>query len=211
MPTFRLHRLLLPVVSSLLLAACSPAPEPPAPAPPRELTEAQREQLAAEEARVGRVREAAMARFVPSADGTVAEPGAGLVWMRCSAGQEWDGERCQGKPGQYNWDQALEVAEKRGEGWRLPTQAELYALTFCSSGIRSQLNSEGMGGGCAGQYERPTILQTVFPDTPVGNFWTSTPHERFSFSAWGVSFHSGHTGTGGRRDYVHVRLVRELR
>lgn len=180
----------------------------------RGLTEAGRARDEAEAERLTRLAEAALARFEPQDDGTVVEVAAGLMWMRCSLGQSWVGATCSGQARQLNWDQALKAAEATQfaghADWRLPTQAELYALTHCTSGMRSEPNREGLGGGCVGDYRSPTILESVFPDTPIGNFWTSTPHARFNFSAWGVSFNTGHTGTGGRSDYVHVRLVRDL-
>ncbi|HRP96403.1 MAG TPA: DUF1566 domain-containing protein [Rhodocyclaceae bacterium] len=189
------------------------------PAPPVELvldlrlTAAGEQQQADEARRLEAHRRAALERFVPNDDGTVTDTRLGLVWMRCSLGQTWTGDGCAGEARQLNWDQALKAAEDFSHagvaGWRLPTQPELHSITHCSTGRRFEPGADGMGGGCAGEYQRPTILDTIFPDTPAANFWTSTPHERFSFSAWGVSFHSGHTGTGGRSDYVHVRLVRD--
>lgn len=177
-------------------------------------TEAGRQRAELEEERVGLYREAQIQRFMPRDDGTVLEVATGLLWTRCAVGQVWTGSTCTGSARQINWDQAFKVANEfsfaGSSDWRLPTQPELFALTFCSTGMRSETNAEGLGGGCAGDYTHPTILESVFPNTPAANFWTSTPHARFNFSAWGVSFQSGHTGTGGRSDYVHVRLVREV-
>ncbi|HRQ57684.1 MAG TPA: DUF1566 domain-containing protein [Azoarcus taiwanensis] len=170
----------------------------------------QAEEVAQVEARRTRVA----ARFEPRDDGTVIDEAAGLMWMRCAIGQEWTGSRCTGQARQHNWDKAFEVAEETVyagyDDWRLPTQPELYALTFCSTGRRSEPSREGLGGGCVGDYEQPTIIEEAFPDTPSFNFWTSTPHARLNYSAWGVSFLTGHTGTGGRSDFVNVRLVRDL-
>ncbi len=175
-------------------------------------TEAGRDLARIEEERVGLYREAQLERFVPQDDGTVLEVETGLLWTRCALGQTWTGATCAGNGRQLNWDQALKAADEfsfaGSSEWRLPTQPELFALTYCSTGMRSETNREGLGGGCAGDFERPTILASVFPNTPPANFWTSRPHDRFNFSAWGVSFQTGHTGTGGRSDYVYVRLVR---
>lgn len=177
------------------------------------LTEAGERRQAEEARRLDAHRQAALERFIVHDDGTVTDTRLGLIWMRCSVGQTWTGSGCAGQARQLNWDQAMKVPAGFSfagrSDWRLPTQPELYSITHCSTGRRSEPNPEGLGGGCVGDYQRPTILESVFPDTPAASFWTSTPHARFAFSAWGVSFHTGHTGTGGRTDYVHVRLVRD--
>lgn len=181
----------------------------------RRLTEAGREREAEEASRLATREQTRLARYVANDDGTVLEAETGLMWMRCSLGQTWTGAACAGEAKRLNWDQALKAHEgftfAGHDDWRLPTQPELYALTFCSSGMRTEPDREGLGGGCAGDYRRPTILESLFPNTPEGNFWTSRQHDRFKFSAWGVAFHSGHTGTGGRSDYIHVRLVRDAK
>ena len=180
----------------------------------RRLTEAGEARQAEEAARVEERRARMAARFVGNQNGTVLEEAAGLMWMRCAIGQEWTGDGCDGAGRQVNWDRAARLAEETvfagHDDWRLPTQPELYALTFCSTGRRAEPTREGLGGGCVGDYEQPTIIASVFPDTPQHSFWTSTPHERLNYSAWGVSFLTGHTGTGARSDFIYLRLVRDL-
>lgn len=178
----------------------------------RQLTPEGEASARSEQERLNTLHERALAQFVAQDDGTVHQPEAGLVWMRCSLGQTWTGSECTGEAQRLSHAQAEKAAaavEFAGQhDWRLPTQPELLALVYCSSGMRHQPKSDGMGGGCAGDYRSPTVLDSVFPNTPAGNFWSSTPNERFAFSAWGVSFNTGHTGTGGRTEYVHARLVR---
>lgn len=180
----------------------------------RRLTEAGLAREAEEKARVEERRARMTARFTPLDDGTVLEEEAGLMWMRCAIGQEWTGTDCVGEGRQFNWDRAFEIADEAVfagyDDWRLPTQPELYPMTFCSTGRRAEPTREGLGGGCVGDYEKPTIITSVFPNTPQHSFWTSTPHARLNYSAWGVSFLTGHTGTGGRSDFIYVRLVRDL-
>ncbi len=180
----------------------------------RRLTEAGELAQAAEVAAVEERRERMSQRFEVLNNGTVIDAEAGLMWMRCAIGQDWSGHTCVGEGRQLNWDRAFLVADETAfagyDDWRLPTQPELYALTFCSTGRRSEPSREGLGGGCVGEFEKPTIITTVFPNSPTHSFWTSTRHERLNYSAWGVSFLSGHTGTGGRSDFIYLRLVRDL-
>ncbi|WP_168735263.1 Lcl C-terminal domain-containing protein [Pseudothauera rhizosphaerae] len=201
--------------AACLLAACGPAPEPAGETTIGPLPAAAPARTQAEEQRLARLEAAALARFEARDDGTVRETAAGLLWMRCSLGQQWDGGTCTGEAQRYSWNQAQEAAAGARFGghadWRLPARTELYGLVHCSSGMRKQLDRDGAGGGCAGRYHSPAILPAVFPQTPVGNFWSDTPHPQFSYSAWGVSFNTGVTGTGARNDYVYVRLVRDAR
>lgn len=178
------------------------------------LTPAGVEREALERERLAQREQVLIARY--HLDGaTVTDPDGALMWMRCSLGQDWDGAGCVGSPRQFTWGQAQAAAEVFTLGgwsdWRLPTLDELYGLVYCSSGRRLALDSEGAGGGCVGDYISPTILLAVFPNTPTAKYWSSEPHAMYSYRAWGVAFTSGIRGAGGRGDYDHVRLVRDLR
>lgn len=71
------------------------------------------------------------------------DPKTGLIWMRCSIGQEWNGNTCTGKAIKLTWDDAREYTHKFINGkqrfgghsnWRLPTIAELATIRYCSKG-----------------------------------------------------------------------------
>lgn len=178
------------------------------------LTAAGEERRELEEQRRAAREQSLVARY--RIDGaTATDMDTGLMWMRCSLGQDWNGTACVGEPKRFTWGQALEAAEAFSHAgwsdWRLPDLDELHALTYCSSGKRFALDSEGAGGGCAGEYVRPTILSSVFPDAPLARYWSSNPHALYSYRAWGVAFTTGIRGAGGRGDYDHVRLVRDAR
>ncbi len=177
------------------------------------LTEAGEVRLAEHREWLEAREKALIARFVDNDDGTVTDSETGLVWMRCAAGQSWDGRTCQGEARRFTWGQATKFAAEfshaGNDGWRLPTREELHGLTYCSSGQRHTFNADGEGGGCAGDFARPTILEAVFPNSPAVNFWSSTPHERYSYRAWGVAFAIGYMGAGAVGDYDRVRLVRD--
>lgn len=181
----------------------------------RRLTPAGEKARETEQARLQLREEALVAGFDMDDRGTATDTRTGLMWMRCSLGQNWSGAQCSGEATQLSWTQAMKAAEATSfadmHDWRLPTREELHAITYCSSGRRFALDHEGSGGACEGNYRRPTILEAVFPNTPVSKFWSGSPHPVYSHSAWGVSFANGVIGAGSKVDYVAVRLVREAR
>lgn len=66
----------------------------------------------------------------------------GLYWDRCSVGQTWDGETCQGEPLELNWydaqDYVAKFTNEKTKGgftdWRVPTIEELSSIRYCSDG-----------------------------------------------------------------------------
>ncbi|AGY57628.1 DUF1566 domain-containing protein [Gloeobacter kilaueensis] len=63
-------------------------------------------------------------RFLPQG-AQVYDRKTGLTWQRCTLGQQWRGERCDGTATPYTWDVARTLYR---DGWRLPTMAELETL-----------------------------------------------------------------------------------
>ena len=127
-------------------------------------------------------------------DGTVTHNSTGLMWMRCSLGQTWDGSTCTGAASTFTWQNALGAAQSHNfaghSDWRLPNKNELASL------VEQRCVS-------------PAINSKIFPSTPTGgSFWSSSPHAGLSDDAWGVYFGSGlvlnfYKGYDGQ-----VRLVR---
>lgn len=136
-----------------------------------------------------------------SVDGqTVTDTRTGLMWKRCSQGQNWDGNTCSGSGGTFIWDNALASAEASTfagyEDWRLPNIKELESLTE----------------PCR---DTPSINDTVFPGTMNGRYWSASP--RFypdngngypKKDAWYVNFIGGYVQALDRTAGYHVRLVR---
>lgn len=137
------------------------------------------------------------ADFDIHADGTVTHKPTGLMWMRCSLGQTWDGSTCTGSASGHTWQGALQAAEalNTGDGfaghgdWRLPDFKELKSI---------------MEERC---YD-PAIHGSVFPGTPSSGFWSSSPYVDISGRAWRLDFGYGFTGSRGKDDNYQVRLVR---
>jgi hypothetical protein len=145
-------------------------------------------------------------------DGTVTDV-QGLQWMRFSLGQAWQNETCIEEAEQYTWQGALDAAEvlnRQGgyagyRDWRVPTKKELQTLIYSSSGLPKTWNDTGEP--CQGDYERPTIHQPTFPNTPCGRFWSSTYADHPDL-AWYVYFYDGRVYANGKANNYHVRLVR---
>ena len=155
-------------------------------------------------------------RYRDNGDGTVTDTQTGLQWMRCALGQTWQGGTCAGEAKRYQWKSALGVAKDiNAQGgytgyrdWRVPSKEELLSLVYCSSGKLKSWNDTG-SSGCDGDYSRPTIDTTAFPNTPTYAFWSSSVYADFPGGAWGVNFYNGVVYIGHDKAFnLHVRLAR---
>lgn len=93
----------------------------------------------------------------------VTDQTSGLVWQRCAVGMEWAASesRCIGEPEGLDLNAAYDAAANAGDGWRVPTGAELETLLFdtCEG---AKIDSTAF----------PNISSSDFGDG--ANFWTST-------------------------------------
>lgn len=101
---------------------------------------------------------------------------------------EWSETLCKGK--RVDYASAEAAVKELGEGWRLPTRAELLTLVDLSR-------------------HEPAIDTDKYPDTKSDPYWTSSECAWNKESArWVVHFLSGYVGDG----YVHygacIRAVR---
>lgn len=139
----------------------------------------------------------------------VKDPITGLMWMRCSFGQNWNGSTCAGSPAAFTWDQAMNASkhfEHAGyNDWRIPTREELKTLVYCSSG-QTKTYDEG-ASSCAGSYIEPSIVKAVFPEASTV-FWSSSSYANVSGHAWSIYFGSGYDGWHDKSSIYQVRLVR---
>ncbi len=125
-------------------------------------------------------------RFRDNGDGTITDQSSGLIWSRCSLGQQWRNNRCVGQPRPLSWSIAALLA---GDGWRLPELKELAGLTEL-------------------QCVRPAINLQLFPNTPPASYWTATRFVNRDREYWLVMFLQG-ASIPERADAVaFVRLVR---
>lgn len=159
--------------------------------------------------------------FMPK--GMWQDPKTGLVWMRCSLGQTWNGRTCNGSATRYGWDEAVaEVKVFNQQGfsgytdWRLPHIEELTSLIYCPNGFTGQITIPMKSSGyktikhnCqSADNRRPTnhIYNKIFPNNYYSAYWSATPYERNTLYIWFLDL--GH----GKVDYYfggnQVRLVR---
>jgi hypothetical protein len=132
--------------------------------------------------------------YILSDAGTATHNITGLMWMRCSLGQEWSGKSCSGEATQFSWAAGLKAAAGHSfagySDWRLPNKNELESI---------------VEGRCL----TPAIAAAVFPATPSAYFWTSSPYAGVAQGAWSVDFGYGTVNATVKSGNIYVRLVRD--
>lgn len=153
-------------------------------------------------------------RYRDGGDGTVTDLASRLQWMRAAVGQAWTDPGCSGEPERYSWSAARDAANRlnRGRGfaghtdWRVPTIDELRSLVYCSNGQPRIWNDTG--ADCQGQFDRPTIYQPAFPNSPSSWFWSCSPDASDPAYAWVVYFSTGCINYALKTRAGCLRLVR---
>ena len=132
-----------------------------------------------------------LSHFQIHKNGTISDKNSGLIWMRCSLGQTWDGKSCQGSPRNHTWPQAnVEAANSHFAKlkWRLASVAELSGIV--------ELHCEN-----------PAINLKIFPNTPASHYWTATAFINQTSYHWLVHFRFGENHTDKDTAQAFVRLV----
>jgi len=144
--------------------------------------------------------------FTDNGNGTVTDSNTGLMWQKCSIGQNND-TACSGSTTTYNWYKAsgtyhatsnpstqsvCGALELGGHSdWRLPSKKELMSVVAYNV-----------------PYPGPTINAVFFPNTRASNYWSSSAYAGAQDAAWGLYFGHGYIyglyKTGG----YSVRCVR---
>jgi len=130
--------------------------------------------------------------YTVNADNTITDNVTGLVWRRCSQGQN-DDATCTGTAGTYTWGNALLQCENEtadGGGWRLPNVRELMTIVDY------------------GKTTAPRINATAFPSTVSNYYWTSTTYMSGTNTAWIVYFNNSTVTSGPKTNSYYVRCVR---
>jgi hypothetical protein len=118
-----------------------------------------------------------MTRFIDNQDNTVTDTQTKLTWSKNTLAIDVDHEAAKAK-----------VAEL-GEGWRLPTVAELFSLVDHAK-------------------HGPAIDTEVFADTENDWYWTDTKCTWNDAAVWVVAFSSGSVDGIHRGNGACVRAVR---
>lgn len=117
-----------------------------------------------------------------------------LTWRRCSEGQTWtSGDGCTGKSAQLTLAEAKASATQTGNGWRLPTVAELYSIVEMAC-------------------ENPAITEDIFPGVKVDSegapYWTNSPVPNLDGMTYYVDFSIGYADGHSEWLALAVRLVK---
>ncbi|CAB9542418.1 hypothetical protein [uncultured Gammaproteobacteria bacterium] len=124
-------------------------------------------------------------RYTNHGNGTVTDNQTNLMWKKCTQGRS--GNNCDtGELSDYNWEKALQLVNNYSfasyDDWRLPNAKELTSLVSYKCVL-------------------PSINKNIFPNTPLGYFWTSSLSVEHSGKAWLLFFKYG----GNQEDNRHLR------
>lgn len=144
--------------------------------------------------------------YTDNGDGTVTDNNTGLMWQKCSVGQNND-STCSGTALTYSWYEAsgmydatdnLTSQDVCGElttggysDWRLPTKKELMSIVDYSI-----------------PWPGPTINTAYFPNALWPSYWSSTTKAGLLDSAYDVGLWDGSVLYQGKVDSSRVRCVR---
>jgi len=131
--------------------------------------------------------------YTVNADNTITDNVTGLMWRRCSQGQN-DDATCTGTAGTYTWENALSQCENEtADGytdWRLPNARELMSIVDYGVAVAPRINT------------------VAFPNTVSDYYWTSTTYVPNTARAFYVAFIGGAVNNIPKTDYYYVRCVR---
>lgn len=156
-------------------------------------------------------------------NGIAVDNALGLIWMRCSLGQEWDGSRCEGSAKAYTKEEAQQAIDQLNKvsyvglyDWKLPDIEAMHSLLECNDGYEgsyvipvSSGSEKTVAVDCAGDFKVPAINEQVFPDTQWAiwrGYWTSSSNKEGEPLA--IYFNDGKIKAKDKAHYV--RPVRSL-
>jgi hypothetical protein len=140
---------------------------------------------------------APITRFKQDDQGNILDSFTGLIWKRCVAGLL--GEFCdQGEQLKMSWPQALMYAEQVNNeqtevltsSWRLPNIKELQST------IETQC-------------EEPALNPFVFPNVPLEDVWSATPHNYDTNKSYYLQYQNSVIFFSAREVELQVHLVRD--
>ncbi len=131
------------------------------------------------------------APYTDNGNGTVTDSATGLVWQKCSNGQ--NATSCSGSASILTWSNAITYCNGltlAGRTWRLPNVNELRTIVDYTKSTA------------------PTIDTTAFPSTQSNFYWSSSTYASYTNQAWWVNFNNGEVGSYYKADVsFSVRCV----
>jgi hypothetical protein len=137
--------------------------------------------------------------YTDNGDGTVYDGRTGLVWQKCSMGQNND-TTCSGTATTATWAIALTYCNDLNSynavgfashtTWRLPNINELKSIVDRNISPNPS-----------------AINNTIFPNTLANIYWSSSTYVPSTTDAWGVAFTSGNVGYYNKTNSYYVRCV----
>lgn len=129
--------------------------------------------------------------YTDNNNGTIVENFSGLIWQKCSRGQNND-STCSGSNSTTNWSNAstyCSTLSLGGKSWRLPNINEIANLLDYSKNIT------------------PFINTNFFPNTVSGYYNTSNTYSPNTSEAWNFSFGIGSSLSDIKTSNYSVRCV----
>ncbi|MBI4686692.1 MAG: DUF1566 domain-containing protein [Nitrospirae bacterium] len=146
--------------------------------------------------------------FTDNGNGTVTDNNTGLMWQKCSIGQNND-STCSGTAVTYNWYRASgtyhatynassqDVCGSLNLGgysdWRLPAKKELMSIV-----------------DYAIPYPGPTIKSLYFPNTISSYYWSSTTGAGTPGVAWNAHFYNGLVNYNYKHSAIHGKYKKHI-
>ena len=127
--------------------------------------------------------------FTDNGDGTIKDSASGLVWQKCSSGQ--NATTCSGTATALTWATAITACNSlslASKTWRLPNRNELQSIVDYT------------------KTSAPMIDATAFPSTQ-SSYWSSTTYAPNTSSAWYVNFDVGIVYSYNKTNINYVRCV----
>lgn len=140
----------------------------------------------------------------------VIDPSTNMTWARCSVGQKFLDSECSGAPASFSWQEAVAYAQTV-KGWGLPTKDQLSSIVLCSNSHHREPGHGGQVAPCAGDFSRPVIDESIFPNTPLGIYWTLDEVETAHTNSYGWTVDFSYGGVYGydKNTAGFIRLVRQ--
>ncbi len=130
--------------------------------------------------------------YTDNGDGTVTDNATGLIWQKCSRGQNNDAT-CSGTATTSNWSTAVSYCNSltlAGKTWRLPNVNELKSIAD-----RTKPTS-------------PAIDTTYFPNIIAAGYLSSTTStSSTTTNAWYAHFNNGLVNYSSQTSNLYVRCV----